>query len=92
MISVHPLFAGFAGAPLDQLGMALGFELLAEARPGQLPAELSFCDHARLSMSGDLAGYRFAGGWQAGSQHCLLFARPTNHRADQLWHAAQHFF
>ncbi|MEE1883364.1 hypothetical protein V0R55_24680 [Pseudomonas soli] len=88
MMTVHPLFAGFSGVPLGFLGRALGFELLAESRSGPLPPALSFADGARLDEGGDLAGYRFAGGWEVGAQHCLLFARPTTYSAGRLWDAA----
>lgn len=88
MMTVHPLFAGFAGVPLGVLGRALGFELLAEPRPGPLPSVLSFADGDRLGEAGDLAGYRFAGGWEVGAQHCLLFVRPMTYTAERLWQAA----
>ena len=88
-MAVHPLFAGFAGAPISRLGKALGFDLLAEARPGPLPAALTFNDTARLKPDGDLAGYLHAGGWEVGQQHCLLFAKPMTYTAERLWQAAQ---
>lgn len=88
MMSIHPLFSGFAGAPMERVGRALGFELHAEARPGELPIALSFADHERLGAAGDLAGYRFAGGWEVNGQHCLLFAKPTTYTAERLWAAA----
>lgn len=87
-MTVHPLFAGFAGVPLSQIGAALGFILHAETRPGPLPAALSRADCARLEPSGDLIGFRHAGGWSTGSQHCLLFAKPTTYTAGRLWSAA----
>lgn len=85
---VHPLFAGFQGCPVHRVGAALGFDLHAEARPGALPKALSFADHDRMGASGDLVGYRFAGGWEAAGQHCLLFAKPTTYTAERLWAAA----
>lgn len=85
---VHPLFSGFAGMPLDQLGQALGFDLLTEVRPGPLPSHLAFVDEVRLGQFGDLADYYFAGGWESGSQHCLLFAKPTTCSAERIWNAA----
>ncbi|MDN4515431.1 hypothetical protein QYE47_23195 [Pseudomonas sp. 2,4-D] len=88
MMAVHPLFSGFSGAPIGRLGRALGFELLAEARPGRLPHRLSFVDTDRMREGGDLAGYRFAGGWEAGNLHCLLFAKPVTYTAERLWSAA----
>lgn len=88
-MTVHPLFAGFAGAPLSRVGQALGFILHAEARPGPLPAGLSFDDCARLGPDGDLAGYLHAGGWESGGQHCLLFAKPLTYTAERLWQAVQ---
>jgi len=88
MMSVHPLFAGFVGVPIDRVGKALGFQLHAEARPGALPPALPFADSDRLAADGDLAGYRFAGGWAADGQHCLLFAKPTTYTAERLWAAA----
>lgn len=91
-MKVHPLFAGFAGAPLSQLGQALGFELLAELRPGDLPRHLSFVDEVRMGEFGDLAGYRFAGGWSVAGQHALLFAKPVSATANRMWHAALQVF
>lgn len=88
MMRVHPLFAGFVGSSIDRVGRALGFELLAEARSGELPATLSYADTDRLAEGGDLAGYRFAGGWAAGGMHCLLFAKPITYTAERLWSAA----
>lgn len=88
MMKVHPLFAGFAGASVERVGASLGFILHAEARPGALPPSLSFNDTDRLGSSGDLAGYRFAGGWEVQGQHCLLFAKPTTYTAERLWSAA----
>lgn len=88
MMAVHPLFSGFAGYPLDLLGQALGFELRTEARPGALPAYLSFADEVRMGQFGDLAEYRFAGGWEAGGQHVLLFAKPINGTAERMYEAA----
>lgn len=88
MMSVHPLFEGFAGAPLGALGRALGFDLLAEVRPGPLPKYLAFVDEVRMGQFGDLAGYRSAGGWCLDGRHVLLFARPTTYTAERLWFAA----
>lgn len=87
MMRVHPLFAGFAGASIDRVGRALGFELLAEVRPGALPSSLPLIERGRLSARGDLAGYRFAGGWAADGQHCLLFAKPVTETAERFWSA-----
>lgn len=88
MMAVHPLFAGFAGASIDRLGRALGFDLRAEARPGGLPGALSFADTERMNEGGDLVGYRFAGGWEVGGLHCLLFAKPVTYTAERLWSAS----
>lgn len=73
---MHPLFSGFAGANLYAVGQALGFAVHAECGRGALPAWLSV-EHRRRQLSGeDLAGFHYAGGWEAPGAHCLLFVRP----------------
>lgn len=88
MMSVHPLFSGFAGVSLCQLGAALGFVLHAEVFPGSLPPVLPVDFNRRLKDPFDLGGYWFAGGWDASGVHCLLFAKPLSVTAQRCWQAA----
>lgn len=75
-MSMHPLFAGFSGANLYAVGQALGFAVHAECARGALPVWLS-AEHRRRQLPGeDLAGFYYAGGWNAPGAHCLLFVKP----------------
>jgi len=83
---MHPLFAGFSGANLYAVGQALGFAVHAECARGALPACLS-PEHRQRQLSGeDLAGFHYAGGWDAPGAHCLLFVKPLTAFAEVCLH------
>ncbi|MNJ69445.1 hypothetical protein D3C77_657970 [compost metagenome] len=82
---IHPLFAGFAGCDASRVGAALGFAVHVETRLGPLPEQLSAEQRSRLSESGDLPGYLFAGGWNSPGVHGLLFVKPLSAMAAAWW-------
>ena len=86
-MNFHPLFSGFHGASPYAVGDALGFAIHVEAELGKLPASLNPEQRARMDRGGDLAGYQFAGGWNAPGAHCLMFAKPLTVVAAKLWQA-----
>ena len=82
---MHPLFAGFEGASLYAVGQALGFAVHAESCLGALPLQLSGEHQARQLPGEDLAGFHYAGGWEAPAAHCLLFVKPLTAFASACW-------
>lgn len=73
---MHPLFSGFAGANLYAVSQALGFAVHAESGLGPLPGRLPAAHRQRQQPGADLAGFQYAGGWDAPGAHCLLFVKP----------------
>ncbi len=88
-MKIHPLFEGFQGASPYAVGAALGFVMHVEAVIGPLPAALDRHQLMRTRRGGDLAGFKFAGGWQAPGVHCLMFAKPLTDMAMTLWRAGE---
>lgn len=84
---MHPLFAGFDGFSLYAVGQALGFAVHAESALGPLPAELPTHQSSRQLPGGDLAGFYYAGGWEAPGAHCMLFVKPVTALALACWAA-----
>lgn len=87
---MHPLFAGFKDVSPYALGAALGFAVHVDSVRGPLPVELSPEHAARLQAGGELAGFYWAGGWEApGVVHCLMFVKPLTALASVCWLAGQ---
>lgn len=83
---MHPLFAGFKDVSPYALGAALGFAVHVDSVRGPLPVELSPEHAARLQADGELAGFHWAGGWEApGVAHCLMFVKPLTALASVCW-------
>lgn len=85
-MTMHPLFAGFKDVSPYALGAALGFAVHVDSIRGPLPSELSSEHAARLQAGGELAGFCWAGGWEApGVAHCLMFVKPLTALASVCW-------
>ena len=83
---MHPLFAGFKDVSPYALGAALGFAVHVEVSRGSVPSELPPEAVERLQAGGDLAGFYWAGGWEApGVAHCLMFVKPLTALASVCW-------
>lgn len=86
-MNMHPLFAGFDGFSLYAVGQALGFAVHAESALGSLSEVLPADQASRLLPGADLAGFHYAGGWNAPGAHCLLFVKPLTTLAAVCWEA-----
>ena len=85
-MNLHPLFAGFKDVSPYALGAALGFAVHVDAARGSLPTVLPTETAERLQAGGDLAGFHWAGGWEApGRAHCLMFVKPLTALASVCW-------
>lgn len=86
-MNMHPLFAGFDGFSLYAVGQALGFAVHTESALGLLSEVLPADQANRLLPGADLAGFHYAGGWDAPGVHCLLFVKPLTPLAVVCWEA-----
>ena len=85
-MTLHPLFAGFKDVSPYALGAALGFAVHVTSARGPLPVELPPEYVGHLQAGGELAGFQWAGGWEApGVVHCLMFVKPLTALASACW-------